>query len=491
MRIVARKIFGRWRRRSDENRQQADPNTTATAQSINNSAPQQSPISRLSDDLLDAIVSQFCCRRFDLHSRRPLVREYCKCHADPYSTLRDLCLLNKRIYLITVPHLYEAPTLDKWWLLARTLLARPDLAEHVRCFRKCYQLKSAALGIEASIESGTFPREVGEYYLKNRFGDASSEKVLPDFTDPVSRSEWFYSVGSDILLSLCPKVKAVAAFVANYGAIFSCCRPGSLHNLGFLEVICFSKLRRGQPALDPIFIRLSSVAPSLNQLRISTCVSDFDQPDWTRPESHLFPSLPFTQLHTLSLQCVTPLQIPLLVLLRSCPQLKVFSFSSPEECGMLPSGYVDFSHRTLGQMLVQYTPWLEELSLQLGSVTYADSNPEEQRITSLAALTNLQKLEIDIHSLVTTSPGLSDSLLLVKLLPRSIRVLTIDACFPTHVRISQIEDALQVLASSAPHTFQQLEEVHLEGLRTEELGYLESAFKKSGIRLHTIGTSRQ
>jgi len=142
-------------------------------------------------------------------------------------------------------------------------------------------------------------------------------------------------------------------------------------------------------------------------------------------------------------------------------------------------GYADFSHRTLGQMLVQYAMRLEELSLQLGSVTYAKSNPEEHRITSLAALTNLQKLEIDIHSLVTTSPGLSDPLLLVKLLPRSIRVLTIDACFPIDVRIGQIEDALQVLASSAPHTFQHLEEVHLEGLRTVGFGYLETAFKKS------------
>jgi len=119
------------------------------------------------------------------------------------------------------------------------------LAEHLRCFRKCCQLKSAALGIKASIKSGTLPREVGEYYLKHRFGDAGSEKALPDFTDPVSRSEWFYSVASDILLSLCPKAKAVAAFVANYGAILSCCRQGPLPNLDFLEVICFSKLRRG------------------------------------------------------------------------------------------------------------------------------------------------------------------------------------------------------------------------------------------------------
>ncbi len=57
--------------------------------------------------------------------------DYDQLYRGPASTLHRLTLTCQLLNAIATPHLYHYPLPDRWWLLVRTLIARPDLGQAV------------------------------------------------------------------------------------------------------------------------------------------------------------------------------------------------------------------------------------------------------------------------------------------------------------------------------------------------------------------------
>ncbi|AEO70583.1 uncharacterized protein THITE_114732 [Thermothielavioides terrestris NRRL 8126] len=87
---------------------------------------------------------------------------YCPHKASKVQKARDrgvaiLCRTSRRLNAVFTRHLYRRPNLSKWGLLARTLLARPGLAQHVKAL--CFPLAFAPPNADSTV-----PPEVLAYF---------------------------------------------------------------------------------------------------------------------------------------------------------------------------------------------------------------------------------------------------------------------------------------------------------------------------------------
>ncbi|KAL2172745.1 hypothetical protein VTG60DRAFT_2564 [Thermothelomyces hinnuleus] len=101
--------------------------------------------------------------------------------------LDSLCRTSRRLWVVATPHLYHRPDADKWWLLARTLLHRSDLAQHVK--------RINYTGLEIKDEPDDIAPEVWSYYearrkeaheaamlrVKSKYGSLRPDTELEDF----------------------------------------------------------------------------------------------------------------------------------------------------------------------------------------------------------------------------------------------------------------------------------------------------------------------
>lgn len=182
-------------------------------------------------ELIEGVLKELCLACGPRHDAEcPSFGCFCQCdesYGDPrIEALASLCLTSRQLNGIATRHLYHHPCGNKWWLLAATLLARPDLAR---------------LAVELSV---TNPSRV-EYrdcapdlvaYFEDQFqaytdamaeaGDVVSLRHLKD-GDSFSGS---YNIPLDILVTLCPKLKRLNARL-DYFEVFRFCRPQSLLHL--------------------------------------------------------------------------------------------------------------------------------------------------------------------------------------------------------------------------------------------------------------------
>ncbi|KAK3903302.1 hypothetical protein C8A05DRAFT_32957 [Staphylotrichum tortipilum] len=179
-----------------------------------------SPLSALPAELVEAIVEQLCLSCVPDPAGTPACFTWTCSFPSPYNTdraraaaLAGLCLTSRRLSAPATRHLYHRPLCAPWPLLARTLLARPDLAALV-CdlpLADAYRLSPTDF----------CPREVAEYYsaaLQNR--TLSSAIALPpppgyddDDDDPDSSETNLFTAHpnapADLLTHLCPSLSTL------------------------------------------------------------------------------------------------------------------------------------------------------------------------------------------------------------------------------------------------------------------------------------------
>ncbi|KAK5662260.1 hypothetical protein OQA88_8165 [Cercophora sp. LCS_1] len=286
------------------------------------------------DDCLD--VSPHCGSR----STNP--QEIVKASSAALSALR---LVSRRFREIATRILYHRPSTSKRWLLARTLINRPDLALHVKSL-----VFPEAFTDPADVAS--IPDEVKEYYrakiseyansldgpdgfineLARRWGGSDSFNVLVEGND-------FYHV--TLLASLCANVEVVEA-VAGSVEGFHFSAPGSLmkpHTLG----MCHHDTEGGMYLGD--FKSVFEAAPNLRALRCLMVAGDGE--------------VETTKLEEVDLQLSALGAEALVRLLKVCPALEIFSCVA----GGARVGYTQFNPGHAKDALLRHAPRLKKVYL--------------------------------------------------------------------------------------------------------------------------------
>ncbi|KAL2264721.1 hypothetical protein VTJ83DRAFT_7231 [Remersonia thermophila] len=191
-------------------------------------------INDLPNELLDAIL-----------------RELSLGHA--HGTLKSLCLASRRLHSVAIPHLYRhlvVPT--KWLHLARTLVARPDLAAHgrslhTRCLYGYYRERRIKEEDKDTIHD---PRLRAAFLKRRRVYLAGLPKSYQCYSDddgddpyahPTRSNQWDlvtfgilldgdHNLPLDLITSLLPNLETIDAWIDG-GAAFRFCTPGSLPRL--------------------------------------------------------------------------------------------------------------------------------------------------------------------------------------------------------------------------------------------------------------------
>lgn len=171
-------------------------------------------------------VSSHCCHRGVAY----------RCAIEDSSfVLAALCLTSRHLHNLTIRPLYHRPCTKNWWLLARTLLSRPDLASHVKhlCFPEFFEYPDSLSDVPDTVLS-YYKTNVDAYAATLRPHDADEFWRLLAMDDPLVDGNTNYPM--TILTSLCPAVEHVEG-VMMYGAAFEFCKPGSMPKLKTLEVV--------------------------------------------------------------------------------------------------------------------------------------------------------------------------------------------------------------------------------------------------------------
>jgi len=128
---------------------------------------------------------------------------------------------------MATPHLYHRPRCDdKWWLLAATLLAHPDLAHFVA--------ELSVISPAPVHHQGCAPEVVA--YFKDQFqtfDDAMGQAGKEFDFGPLDDGDSFsgsHNVPVDMLVTLCPNLQRLDVSVSIF-EIFRFCRPRSLLRL--------------------------------------------------------------------------------------------------------------------------------------------------------------------------------------------------------------------------------------------------------------------
>ncbi|KAK3994358.1 hypothetical protein QBC44DRAFT_43726 [Cladorrhinum sp. PSN332] len=189
-------------------------------------------------EIVDEILDQICpeCNKGEFHEH-----SFCE---HPAETFASLCLTSKLLNEFATKRLYRRPNARKWWLLGRTLITRPDLAELVK-----------DLYLDTDDIAGPGPGDIGQelhaWCLERRnpaihLPVAASDKKddEPNFDDPWSiphdNAETIYGMSSnaaiDIIAGLCPNPVTLHS-TPWYSDAFTFCKPQSLLSLKHIKIL--------------------------------------------------------------------------------------------------------------------------------------------------------------------------------------------------------------------------------------------------------------
>ena len=379
--------------------------------------------------------------------------------------LARLCQASKFLNSLATPHLYHRPTCVKWPFLARTLILRPDLARHVKHLRGHAWIHCTA----------RFPWEVLEYLFDgNPAGDPEDE---PD-SDPV-----------DVLPPLCPNLEDLELTV-NYGDLLVRNTLGSLRHLRNVK-LSHADTEGGMHFHH--LERLNTLAPQLT--RIFCDAMDMQSPEFD--DSETISLATFSNLTDLRFDHSAIAAEWLPIILAACPRLQSFSYQE----GGPTVGYSQFTPQDAQEALIRYAPNL--VSLRLDIIAEDLQNPSNTTvvISSLTDLSRLEHLALNLSNLLPEPqlvqagwyaadgqlmPSIyalpePDPLLLVHLLPASIRSLTLSRD-SIKSDFTCLRAALVRLAEVAADQFPRLEKVTLSRSEEEDVE-IKVSIQAYGIRV--------
>jgi hypothetical protein len=206
-------------------------------------------------EVMYEIVEELC-----LHCTPPKREEIGE--ADQYrarrlriTSLASLCLTSRTLNSIAARHLYHRPDCREWWLLARTMSTRKDLARHVKHMNSL-RWKYAYFQDEK-------PHRISGYYNKKprllEYADMTE-------ADRIALLSAGTDASKDIMCSLCPNLEHLVVNDRCFREYF--CRPrDSMMNLRHLEVRDVMDPEYGCEIAD--FASLFRAAPALTSLRFT------------------------------------------------------------------------------------------------------------------------------------------------------------------------------------------------------------------------------
>ena len=183
-------------------------------------------------ELVEGIVAAFCVECTAGEEQECCYSSNCY-HADDeaataarVSSLASLCLTSRHLNSVATRHLYHRPSYKKWWLLARTLLARRDLAQLAKGMRfteyRC-------------VPKADCPPEVLAYFneQKEAYLDQVPETKREDRRSRLKEDDLYTgnsNIELDVVASLCPNLTSLHA-VVGYFHSFRFCTPQSMMHL--------------------------------------------------------------------------------------------------------------------------------------------------------------------------------------------------------------------------------------------------------------------
>lgn len=380
------------------------------------------------------------------------------------ASLAALCLTSRQISAVATPHLYHRPTCSPWWGLARTLLARPDLASRVK-----------HLCTRGWTGSGTI--------VESSLGELQSywERQAPGGFEDADEIAHILNVRMNYVVllvsSLCPNLEELDA-VIDYEDVAELQEPVALERLRTIALSYEdTEFGLGVETLSPV-IRAAPNIETLMGWQVGT-------------EGH---TADLANLKHLYLDNSYVSADGLRELLSSCPRLESFRYVS----GDATVGDQHFEPDEAQRTIVEFVPRLKSLHLNLDEKLFLHHPiTESPLMTDLTPLTELESLTLDTRCVqpnksphVTGGPEPPDEAFavrdsaLVDLLPASIREFRVfrARAGPDLARLVQ---ALSTLAKAAPGRFPKLRTVVVAGAGAEGIEVLRRDFESSGIKLLT------
>jgi hypothetical protein len=271
--------------------------------------------------------------------------------------LHALCLTSRRLQNTATRHLYHHPDTKKWWLLARTLIDQPALAQHVKTL-------SFPENFDERPSKDSLPPQVLSDYQAQLARYFATATVLPDEGgSPQDHHErntlhiWQTNGGNDttaLLASLCPAVERLEA-VVNYGMgvdLFELCLPGSLPALRTAELAHWDT-ENGIPlgALVPLF-------KAARGLEVLGChmLSDESDPGEMGMEVGMAAALRRVDLVN---SCIGAGALG--DLLKACPGLEMFGYEAGGAC----IGYKQFTPSQAKELMMEHGKRLKRVVMDL------------------------------------------------------------------------------------------------------------------------------
>lgn len=303
------------------------------------------------------------CRGLDRRSR------------DRVTTLSSLCLTSRALNSLATRHLYHFLNCEEqWWLLAATLLARPDLAQFVR---------------ELSVHRPsrvTRPRCAPEVvaFFNDQFRIFSAamleagETVNPALLEDGHRFSRSDNVPLDILLPLCPRLSRLDASLW-YADAFRFLRPRSLPRLQRVS------LSHGDDesgfSFDKI-ARLFRAAPDITHMcfwSINRC-------------RHVEPGC-LAKVTSLDLECSAFGYSDLVKILSACPNLETLKY----EMGGSMVGVEQFDLCEIRKAVLAHAPKLKHLQLRTGEDDDLHEHWEEDEVGVLERALAKRGISLDFQ----------------------------------------------------------------------------------------------
>lgn len=163
------------------------------------------------------------------------------------------------------PHLYHRPACSEWWLLARSPLARPDLALQLWYLYDYFQDDT----FDALLKDGVFPSapEIARHFDTSRLARMTlGEEDIPDH--PPIREAWDFlswenAESLDMLVLLCPNVRHISMGPICLPGPFTYSNSRSLMHVELVEI--GRNLNRYSTDVD-MLPRIAAVAPHITSL---------------------------------------------------------------------------------------------------------------------------------------------------------------------------------------------------------------------------------
>ncbi|KFA53862.1 hypothetical protein S40293_10538 [Stachybotrys chartarum IBT 40293] len=432
-----------------------------------------------------------------LNSHPPMEARHCyspTCWCSPIlvdleitQTLASLAGTCRTLYAIATPHVYHRPATRKWWLLANTLISRPDLAAHVRVLSN--HLWKA--GIRTSTEVA--PRAVDDYYMAMKFAYARYRDA--EFNDAEATAIFEdHNTSINIMTNLCPSVEEMD-LVHRGGPFLFACEETPLRRMRNLVL---GRSSQDADTVDSETIStLGKKTPQLANLVLrGICARSFAY-------EYPLPSLIRLRLEDSCIEVEA-----LRALLGSCSSITEFQFrASFEELGLIRG----FDPKDLQMALRLCVPNLESLSIDMSSdLTRCEAPvPVERLIQTLDFNVRLRDLTIETGCFLgpkyiylqarryrrgcggqrleipsTKSYPDVPREVIMDLLPVSIVRLRITTA-TDGPRPNFLARGLEEMARQVNDSFPKLEVVIVEEMYQSRVWALADAFKAAGVRFST------